>query len=83
MGKKVEFKKRKTAEAVADDFVNERRTGNIEAEKKISVALPESLHRRMKARCAMNGLKISDVVRELLAKQFPEEENPNWQNLQS
>ena len=83
MSKKVEFKKRKTAEAVADDFVNERRTGKTEPEKKISVALPEPLHRRMKVRCAERGEKISDVVCSLIAKHFPEEEKSNWQNLQS
>ena len=83
MSKTVEFKKRKSAATVADEFVGTAKKAPDTLVKKVSVELPETLHRRVKATCAMRGQKISDVVRELLAAHFPEEENPNWKNAQN
>ena len=39
--------------------------------KRLTVDVPEDLHRRIKVDCARNGVQISDVVRDLLAKEFP------------
>jgi ParG len=39
--------------------------------KRLTVDIPEDLHRRIKVHCAGKGSQISDIVRELLAKEFP------------
>jgi len=41
--------------------------------KRLTVDIPEDLHRRIKVHCAGQGTQISDIVRELLAKEFPAE----------
>jgi hypothetical protein len=33
--------------------------------------VPVGLHRRVKAECARRGLKMADVQRELLEREFP------------
>jgi predicted HicB family RNase H-like nuclease len=37
-----------------------------ESEKRITVRIPESLHRKVKAKAALSGKSISDVLREYL-----------------
>lgn len=39
--------------------------------KRLTVDIPEDLHRRIKVDCAGQGTQISDVIRELLTKEFP------------
>lgn len=39
--------------------------------KRLTVDIPEDLHRRIKIHCAGEGVQISDVVRDLLIEQFP------------
>lgn len=39
--------------------------------KRLTVDISEDLHRRLKTRCASDGRQISDVVRDLLLKEFP------------
>lgn len=39
--------------------------------KRLTVDIPEDLHRRIKVDCAGKGIQISDVIRELLADAFP------------
>lgn len=38
--------------------------------KRLTIDIPESLHRRIKSMCAENGKKITDEVRALLEKKF-------------
>jgi len=40
--------------------------------KRLTVDIPEDLHRRIKVDCAQKGTQISDIVREILATSFPE-----------
>jgi len=40
--------------------------------KRLNVEIPAALHTRLKARCAMEGREIRDVVTELLERRFPE-----------
>ena len=55
-----------TAEAV------EKAPAKVEGPtKRLTVDVPEDLHRRIKVQCAMKDTQISDVVRDLLAKEFP------------
>ena len=39
--------------------------------KRLTVDIPEDLHRRIKVSCAMNDKQITDVVHDILAKEFP------------
>lgn len=56
--------------AVADQWVENRVAD--EGTKRLTLDIPESLHRRIKAQCAMNGVKMVDVIRSLLEEKFPE-----------
>jgi hypothetical protein len=39
--------------------------------KRFTIDVPESLHRRVKAECALRGVKMADYLRETLEKLFP------------
>ena len=39
--------------------------------KRLTIDVPESLHRRIKTTCSENGVKMADKVREILEKEFP------------
>jgi hypothetical protein len=41
-------------------------------EKRLTIDIPESLHKRVKAGCVDQGTTIADVVRAFLEKKFPE-----------
>jgi hypothetical protein len=43
-----------------------------EAMKRFTVDIPVSLHQRIKYTCALEGLKMTEVFRELLAERFPD-----------
>jgi hypothetical protein len=74
-GKKVAFGARPsiktTAPAEADSWVKDRTTTDIpEAMKRLTIDVPESLHRAVKSQCAQRGTKIADEVRELLLQKY-------------
>ena len=58
-----------TAEA-AEARVAERQANGNEPTKRLTIDVPFSLHRRMKAQCALDGVNMADVVRELLGERF-------------
>ena len=61
----------KSTQASADEWVENRRTGNApEPMKRLTIDIPESLHRAIKMQCASRGAKIADEVRELLLKKY-------------
>lgn len=61
----------KVAPVAADAWVESRATGNEpEPMKRLTIDIPESLHRSIKAQCAMRGTKIADEVRELLLQKY-------------
>jgi hypothetical protein len=39
--------------------------------KRFTIDVPVELHRRVKAECARHGVKMADVLRELLEREFP------------
>ena len=39
--------------------------------KRFTIDVPASLHTRVKIGCAQRGLKMADVLREMLEKEFP------------
>lgn len=59
----------KPAPAGADAWVESRAADEPEKMKRL-IDITETLHRRIKAQCAMNGTKIADEVRELLLKKY-------------
>jgi hypothetical protein len=76
----------KPAPVAADDWVRSRgATTDQEVEppapaetivpaepmKRLTIDVSESLHKRMKAQCALRGSKMADVVRDLLEREFP------------
>ncbi len=72
-GKKIAFGTKPTnkpALAPADTWVESRDAGEAEAMKRLTIDIPESLHRAIKSQCAMRGTKIADEVRELLLKKY-------------
>lgn len=61
----------KPAPAAADAWVKSRSNGSEpEPMKRLTIDVPESLHRAIKAQCAMRGTKIADEVRELLLQKY-------------
>jgi hypothetical protein len=53
----------------ADNWV-ENRTDAAETMKRLTIDIPESLHRQIKSACALRGTKIADEVRELLLQKY-------------
>lgn len=45
-------------------------TNEPEPMKRLTIDVPENLHRSIKAQCAMRGTKIADEVRELLLQKY-------------
>lgn len=64
----------KPAPAVAADaWVESRSQGqgsDPEQMKRLTIDVPESLHRQIKTACAQRGTKIADEVRELLLQKY-------------
>jgi hypothetical protein len=42
-----------------------------EKQKRMTFDVPESLHKRVKAGCALRGVSIREVILELLEREFP------------
>lgn len=53
----------------ADNWV-ESRAAVVESMKRLTIDIPESLHRQIKSSCALRGTKIADEVRELLLQKY-------------
>ena len=75
--KKVAFKMPKAATG-ADQWVasvtkddRERPSAAAGTMKRFTLDVPEELHKRIKTQCAMKGLKMADVMREVLEREFP------------
>jgi hypothetical protein len=43
-----------------------------EPTKRLTLDVPESLHRRVRIGCAEQGIVLADVIRSFLKKEFPE-----------
>lgn len=58
--------------AAADEWVQNREiaVGDKEANKRLTIDVPESLHRAIKTQCAARGTRIADEVRELLIQKY-------------
>lgn len=73
MNKKISIGAKPTTRAVpaaADAWVESRNAGEVEPMKRLTIDIPESLHRAIKGQCAMRGTKIADELREILAQKY-------------
>lgn len=71
MTKKVSFGAKPSAQpANPDQWVKDRATQEKEPTKRLTIDIPESLHRTIKSQCASEGVKIADEVRKLLINRF-------------
>ena len=71
--KKIDFGTKpsnKPAPAAADAWVESRAADETVKMKRLTIDISESMHRRIKSQCAMNGTKIADEVRELLNQKY-------------
>ncbi len=77
MKKTVSIKpKGKTQEQAVDNWVSARTTlteSDSEKMKRLTIDVPENLHKRIKTYCAANGLIMADEIRGMLEKKFPTE----------
>jgi hypothetical protein len=61
---------KKTSEA-ADAWVENHTAADATVKmKRLTIDIPEQLHREIKAQCAMRGTKIADEVRALLREKY-------------
>lgn len=60
--------------ANSEDWVKDRHSSKEKPEKeptkRLTIDVPESLHRAIKTQCAQRGTKIADEVRELLLQKY-------------
>jgi hypothetical protein len=49
----------------------DRETAPFEPMKRFTIDVPVELHTRVKAGCAQRGVKMCDLLRELLEREFP------------
>lgn len=71
--KKIQIRTRPTSKPptdVADAWVESRSADAPELMKRLTIDVPASLHRAIKAQCAMRGTKIADEVRTLLLQKY-------------
>jgi hypothetical protein len=73
--KTVAFNKPKLADANSVDRwvgdVREQKPAKPVQMKRFTLDVPVDLHRRIKSECANEGLKMADVLREMLETRFP------------
>lgn len=73
-GKKIQIGTKPTGklDVDADKWVKNRDAldGEKEQNKRLTIDVPESLHREIKMQCAARGTKIADEVRELLLQKY-------------
>ncbi len=71
--KKIQFGTKPTSKpslASADAWVESRNSDVKEPMKRLTIDVPESLHRSIKMQCAMRGTKIADEIREILLQKY-------------
>jgi hypothetical protein len=65
--KKVRLSAKTKAEAKIDEWVNNKNDQKI---TRMTIDLPEDLHKKIKISCVQQGKTISEAVRSLLLKEF-------------
>jgi hypothetical protein len=75
--KKVEFGAKRPSSIEAknlDHWVSGEEPTDREPIKRLTIDLPLSLHKRVKAQCAMENIPIIEVIRQFLDQRFPPKE---------
>lgn len=73
MAKKVSISPKPSNKVLPDNpdaWVDSRTADQPEPMKRLTIDIPASLHKTIKAQCAMRGTKIADEVRELLSQKY-------------
>ncbi|WP_273789457.1 hypothetical protein [Bartonella sp. ML70XJBT] len=73
MNKKIKIGTKPTNKSIpltADAWVGISKGNANGGMKRLTIDIPETLHRLMKVSCASRGTKMADEVRELLAKKY-------------
>ncbi|UNE53769.1 hypothetical protein [Bartonella machadoae] len=73
MNKKIKIGTKPTHKSIpltADAWVESHKDKRDGAMKRLTIDVPESLHRLIKMSCASRGTKIADEVRELLSQKY-------------
>lgn len=66
----VDLRKAQISEAL-DKWVNQDSSKmDISSMTRLNVNIPSELHKKIKAYCAQKGIKITDVINDLLEKEF-------------
>jgi hypothetical protein len=71
--KTIAFKQPATLSRPAEDWVGSRASPSAPSgpTKRLTVDVPADLHKRIKVHCANTEQQISDIVRELLEREYP------------
>ncbi|MEI7590464.1 MAG: hypothetical protein WCJ49_04045 [Deltaproteobacteria bacterium] len=73
-GKKVAFgtkpNNKPTASTTAEEWVKNREDASEEPTKRLTLDIPESLHRAIKVSCAGRGTKMAEEIRVLLEAHY-------------
>ncbi|MBB4076874.1 hypothetical protein GGR08_001185 [Bartonella fuyuanensis] len=73
MNKKIKIGTKPTNKSIpltADSWVASHKGSMNGGMKRLTIDIPENLHRLIKVSCASRGTKIADEVRELLAQKY-------------
>ena len=71
--KKVTIGKKPDAKKIADNWVAQKsNTMETTSIKRLTIDIPAELHSKIKVQCAMDGVQMADVIRDLLRKRFGE-----------
>jgi len=53
-----------------DEWVDNKVSSDDKKMKRLTIDIPENLHREIKSQCAKRGVKIADEIREMLLKKY-------------
>jgi hypothetical protein len=73
--KTVAFNKPRTASSVdrwVGDVALEQKPAKPVQMKRFTLDVPLELHTRIKTQCAARGVKMADILREVLEREFPQ-----------
>ncbi|WP_375616324.1 plasmid partition protein ParG [Bartonella sp. AP58NXGY] len=73
MNKKIKIGTKPTNKSIpltADAWVENHKENMSGGMKRLTIDIPENLHRLIKVSCASRGTKIADEVRELLSRKY-------------
>ena len=70
MAKQVSITSPARSSQQAEDWVQDKPAG--EPVKRLTIEIPAQLHAQVKAKCALRGLKMKDLVRTLLEQECAE-----------